>query len=103
MARPPRSPAAGDGGYAAGRTPEATNAGAAIRLTASAERYARANGLETALAAVRLGEAVATGDVVTIEATNGHHEFSVIRRQWVVAADATRLVLTLDHPARRGA
>lgn len=98
----PRLPAAGDGGNAAGRSPEATNAGAAIRLTASAERYAKANGLETALTQARLGATVATGDLVTIEAEGRRHDFSVTQRRWIVSANATHLELTLDHPARRG-
>lgn len=80
----------------------ATNAGAAIRLTASAQRYAEANGLETALMQAGLGVAAAAGDLVTLETAGGRHDFSVAQRRWVVSADATRLELTLDHPARRG-
>jgi hypothetical protein len=80
----------------------ATNAGAAIRLTTSAERYAKANGLEMALMRARLGATVATGDLVTIEAEGRRHDFSVTQRRWIVSANATHLELTLDHPARRG-
>jgi hypothetical protein len=102
MVGSPRLPAAGDGGNAAGRSSEATNAGAAIRLTASAQRYAKANGLETALTQPLLGAAVAAGDLVTLETASGRHDFSVAQRRWVVSAGETRLELTLDHPVRRG-
>jgi len=81
----------------------AANAGAAIRLTTSAERYAKANGLETALAQARLGAAAVAGDLVTVEAAGRRHEFCVLRRRWIVSAgEETALELTLDHPARRG-
>jgi len=81
----------------------AASAGAAIRLTASAERYAKAGGLETAFATARLGEGAAVGDVVTLEAGGRRHDLVVAQRRWLLRNDgAAVLELTLDHPARRG-
>lgn len=104
MVSPPPLPAAGDGADARGNDPEAATAGATIRLTASAERYAKANDLKMALVMARPGAAVATGDVMSFRLAGRRHDFLVAQRAWIFGEDHTaRLELTLDHPARRGA
>ncbi|WP_244483399.1 hypothetical protein [Mesorhizobium sp. 1M-11] len=71
-----------------------------IVLTASAERYVRDHDLATALDLLRLPEGCANGDLVSLEAGKGvRHDFSIIRRRWVAAANSTELEITLDYPA----
>nr|WP_245432319.1 hypothetical protein [Mesorhizobium loti] len=49
---------------------------------------------------LRLPQGCATGDLVSLETGNdARHDFSIIRRRWVVAGTATKLEITLDYPA----
>lgn len=65
-----------------------------------AERYADRNGLVAALTAADLGPDCAKGDYISVRNESGRHDFVILRRSWVLEGNATRLEITLDHPAR---
>ncbi|MDR7032150.1 hypothetical protein [Mesorhizobium sp. BE184] len=79
---------------------DATDRPVRIVLTASAERHAGKEGLGARLAALLLDPAVQVGDVVSILSDSKRHDFSVLRRRWVIESERTELEMTLDHPAR---
>jgi len=101
MAKPPLLAAAPLEGITSGRA-TADRAGAAIRLTASAERYATSNSLRKTVAEAAIGPDAAVGDVVSFTAEGQSHDFAIVRRRWLVEDGTTVLEITLDHPARRG-
>jgi hypothetical protein len=94
-----------DSGHGKARSPspgEHAMSVVSIVLTASAERHAGRHQLTTTLLSLRLPVSCATGDLVSLETGNaGRHDFSIIRRRWIVAANTTELEITLDHPAGR--
>ncbi len=70
-----------------------------IRLTASAERYARRHELVDILEAASLGPSAAVGDILSLAAGGGVHDFAVAQRRWMFDGGILQLELTIDHPA----
>lgn len=79
----------------------ASNVAASVALTAAAQAHVAAHGLPVPAGnGLRLTESCLPGDIVTIMHDGRRHDFSVLRRRWIVEEAGTRLEVTLDHPAR---
>ena len=70
-----------------------------IRLTASAERYARHHGLVAVLEEANPGPLAAVGDILSLMVDCMVHDFAVAQRRWIFDGGALQLELTVDHPA----
>ena len=70
-----------------------------IRLTASAERYAKHHGLMEAFEAANPGPMAAVGDILSLTTGGSVHDFAVAQRRWIIDGETRRLELTIDHPA----
>ncbi|MBX9451455.1 MAG: hypothetical protein KL801_06250 [Mesorhizobium sp.] len=70
-----------------------------IRLTASAERYARHHALMEFIEAANPGPIAAVGDILSLTAGGSVHELAVAQRRWIFDGETRRLELTIDHPA----
>jgi hypothetical protein len=70
-----------------------------IRLTASAERYARRNALVTVLEEANPGPSAAVDDILSLMVDGVVHDFAVAQRRWIFDGGVLQLELTVDHPA----
>ena len=71
-----------------------------VALTGSARIYAGKAGLDGALSGLKLSTECQTGDVISVFAGSQIHDFSVLRRRWIVDGSENRLEITLDYPVR---
>ena len=71
-----------------------------VALTGSARIQASKAGLEDVLSGLKLSAACQSGDVISVSAGGDSHDFSVLRRRWIVGDGGHLLEITLDYPVR---